>query len=152
MTNQTEGQEQRITKRLMAYWHEHKGTKLLPRDSDINPAALQDVWDDCFVVEVKMDASPGDEFRYSYLGPSIIAAYGDNVTGADIQTSMLSPSGGHVTDIFEKVIETKKPIIQESEFLNAHKILVRYRQCVLPFGDGDGNVTRLLGGVRWGTF
>jgi hypothetical protein len=152
MVNKPEGIEQRITRRLISYWHECKGTKNIPLRQDISKEKLEDVWQDCFLIEVTEDERLGHDFRYTYIGPRIIAAYGDNVTGADIQTSLLSPDGSHITDIFEEVVETKKPVVDESEFRNLQKVLVRYRQCVLPFGDEKGKVTCLLGGMRWGAF
>lgn len=152
MANTPDGIEQRITRKLISYWHECKGTNLIPLKQDINPEALNDVWIDCFLVEVTEHQKHSHHFRYTYIGPRIIAAYGDNVTGADIQTSLLSPSGAHISYIFEEAIDTKKPVLDESEFRNLQQILVRYRQCVLPFGDKKGNVTCLLGGMRWGAF
>lgn len=148
----TNASERRITHRLMSYWRACKGDKMLPLAEDIKQGALKDVWDDCFIVEVNMKATPGEEFRYSYIGPSIIAAYGDETTGADIQTALMSPSGSHIADIYYTVIEKKEPMVDESEFKNLRQTLIRYRQCVTPFGDEKGNVTRLLGGMRWGVF
>lgn len=150
--NKPEGIEQRITRRLLSYWDANKSDAELPLASNINRDDLQDVWDDCFLVEVKGSEDKGFEFRYNYIGSSIIAAYGDEVTGADIQTSLLSPEGKHVMDIFEEVVEMKTPVIDEAEFTNLQHVVVRYRQCILPFSDKNGKVTHLLGGMRWGAF
>lgn len=147
------GQEQRITRRLLSYWHECKNAEgELPLETLINPDDLHDIWDDCFLASVSFDAKHGYHFRYNYIGPSIVTVYGNDTIGADIQTSLLSPSREHITDIFETVVETKKPIIDESEFMTTQKVLVRYRQCVLPFGNAQNTVTCLLGGMRWGAF
>ncbi len=34
-------------------------------------------------------------------------------------------------------METRKPLIEEGEFTNQHNETVKYRQCLLPLGEGD---------------
>lgn len=139
----------RITEVLLSYWTELKGDRLFPTASEISPKALEDIWDSCFMLKLIDDPEEEDEYKYTYLGSSIIAAYGDNLTGANVYTSLMSPSSGRITDFFDRVVYSKKPLIEESEFLNIQNVIIRYRQCVLPLGDTNDKVDHLLGGMRW---
>lgn len=146
-----QGMERRITERLMAYWTSRKGERVFPALSDIDPKDLEDIWDHCFLIQV-LQTPVGDEdeiYRYTHLGESIVAAYGHTIIGADIYTSLMSPSGGRITDFFDKVVASSTPLTEESEFLNTQNIIIRYRQCVFPLGENKGRVDHLLGGMRW---
>ncbi len=144
-----DGQSRRITRRLLAYWEAAKGDRPFPALTDIQPEMLSDIWDACFLVQVKHTANPGEQYKYIYLGPSIIAAYGNEATGGNINTSLLSKHSGHITDVFDKVVDTGKPLVEESEFRNLNGIMVRYRQCVLPLGEFNDDIDHLLGGMKW---
>ena len=50
---------------------------------------------------------------------------------------------------FNEVIESKKPVIDESEFVNLKHLTVRYRTCMLPLGLENGLVTHIIGCMRW---
>lgn len=141
--------ERRITEILLAYWNKRRGDRLFPSPQEINPKDLTEIWDNCFMIRLVSDPEEEDEFRYTYLGSSIVAAYGDNLTGADIYTSLMSPSGARIADIFDKVATSKKPLVESSEFLNTQNVIIRYRQCVLPLGEKEDEVTHLIGGMRW---
>lgn len=137
--------ERRINLRLLAYWEKLRGARAMPTEGDINPEHLGDLWESCFIIRIH----PGPRYDYAYLGPAIAAAYeGDLVT--DHAHGMVSPEAGKLAGACACVAETRQPLVEEGEF---HSMggLVRYRQCLLPLGDGKA-VSAVFGGMRFRVF
>lgn len=135
----------RINEQLRQYWDSLRGDRPMPLESDINIADLKEIWDYCFLVNVN-----GDRFAYSYLGPQLIEAYGDDFTGREIAQTLLEPHPHSLFDSFKDVAANAQPKIDESEFTNSRGTLVKYRSCILPLGSrGHTSVAFLLGGMKW---
>lgn len=136
----------RLTDRLRSYWDGLRGDRPFPREDEIDPDALKEVWDHCFLVDVRDRRT----FAYSYLGNALIEAYGDDITGKEISETLIYPHPVALFRAFHDVTTNAHPGMDAGEFTNAHGLLVKYRSCVLPLGSLtiDG-VTYLLGGMRW---
>jgi hypothetical protein len=133
--------ERRITSRLVGYWERIRGERVMPNEVDINPDDLQDLWDDCFLVHAR-DLKMQD-YNYIYLGLNIAHMYQEGIKGdlEHFNASKLSKG-------FQKVIDTKKPVLEEGGIVNALGRTLLYRQCLLPLGSGDA-VDAILGGIRY---
>lgn len=142
----TETKEKRLSEILLTYWEELKGDSDMPSESAIDTDKLEDVWDNCFLVEKK-----GDKYAYSYLGKSIIEAYADVVEGEEIIEDQIYPESPGLIAKFEEVVHTKVPLHYEGAFINNNNMDIKFRKMLLPLGD-DGEVKYLLGGMRWRAF
>lgn len=137
---------QRINEQLEKYWNQVKGARPMPLETDINLSDLKEIWDYCFLVNVH---SP-DRYAYSHLGNKLIEAYGDDITGKEIAETLLEQHPDSLFSQFNKVVESKKPGIDENEFKNSRGMLIKYRACILPLGtEGHAEVAYLLGGMKW---
>lgn len=135
----------RINERLEDYWQELKGDRAMPLESEVSVEALKEIWDYCFLV----NAYDG-RFAYSYMGEQLIEAYGDDMTGREIATTLLEPHPESLFATFQYVKDQGKPKIDESEFTNSRGVLIKYRSCVLPLGArGHTSTAYLLGGMKW---
>lgn len=143
------GIERRITLRLLAYWEKLRGDRPMPREEDINPDDIADLWDSCFLIHVK-DLIQQD-YNYTYLGQAIIDAYTSGFSADDPNEGLVSPNAGKLAHSYARVIATMKPVLEEGEFKNAHNDTVKYRQCLLPLGD-DGEIKAIFGGMRFKIF
>lgn len=121
----------------------------MPTEADIDPDDLQDLWDYCFLIHVKDLSQP--DYNYTYLGKAIQQAYNGELTDNDSGCGVASPNAGKLAVSYTKVIETRAPLIDEGEFINLRTDLVKYRQCLLPLGDGD-KVDAIFGGMRFKVF
>lgn len=138
----------RINELLEAYWNEIRGDREMPLESDVNAKDLSEIWDHCFLVNVHPD-----KFAYSYLGPKLIEAYGDDLTGKEIAQTLLEPHPASLYAQFRHVAESEKPSNDENEFRNSHGAMVKYRACIMPLGaHGYEGVAFLLGGMKWKAF
>ena len=140
-----DGSQHRINERLKTYWEGLCAGRAMPLESDVSMDDLKDIWPHCFLVSVR-----NDKFSYNYLGPELIHAFGDDLTGKEIAETLLFPHPSSLISAFKKVVLYKKPEIDDSEFTNSRGAAVKYRSCVLPLGaHGNSSVAFLLGGMKW---
>lgn len=148
MKNTQSAKERRITLRLLAYWEKARGNKLMPREQDIDPDHIEDLWDHCFLIHLKDLQKEG--YHYTYLGEAIKMAYQGGLSEADTN-GLVSPNAAHLADCYMEIMHSRKPLVDEGEFRNGHGDLVKYRQCLLPLGDGE-TVDAIFGGMRYKIF
>lgn len=140
--------EHRYHTRLQRYWDKMRGNNPFPKESDINPDELEDIWNSCFLISID-DVTKRLGYRYSYMGKDLIEAYGSDTDTNNITTSLIASGDAPMVVKFNEAVATKVPVIDESEFVNARQLNIRYRTCILPLGTKDGEVTHLLGCMRW---
>ncbi len=138
----------RLTDVLTSYWERLRGGEdVLPHEDQINPEALERVWDDCFLVEMVGD----HKYKYDYMGKHLIEAYGDDFSHDEIEF-LVSPHTHRVAEKFNEVVDSKKAVYDDGEFTNSDGVLVKYRTLMLPFVDKGDKVSYILGGMRWRGF
>ncbi len=143
-------EKKRINELLQVYWDELRGKRPFPLESEISIEDLEMIWDSCFLVKVDA-ANPNQPFTYTYLGDSLIEAYGSE-SERDICERLVYPSNMSLVHKFHEVMEKKEPVLEESEFINSRNALIKYRSNILPLGDKDGKVAYLIGGMKWKAF
>jgi len=134
--------------RLKSYWDSLRGERLFPSENDIDPDALNEIWPSCFLISID-DVTRRLGYRYSYLGNDLIEAYGDDVKNPDIAMRLVSTASMTIVKKFDEVVLNKKPVIDESEFINLKHMKIKYRTCMLPLGYGDEKVSHIIGCMRW---
>lgn len=121
-------------------------------ESDFDPYAVEDIWDSCFLVHIE-DATRPDGFKYTYLGSSLVEAYGDDLTNREVCERLVYPSSMSLAHKFREVLESQKPVTEESEFTNAKGMVIKFRSCMLPIGKtGMQGVQYVVGGMKWKAF
>lgn len=137
----------RLNDVLQTYWDGLRGDRLYPLESEIDPSQIEDIWADCFLIQLV----PGGTYQYDYLGENLVAAYGEPLCQHELNNFVSADSSEAVSQ-FETVVRKKAPVYREGEFYNPQKLLIKYRQLLLPIGGADEKVTHILGGVRWEMF
>lgn len=137
--------ERRKNEKLVAYWDGLRNGRLFPCESDIDPDLIADVWDGCYLLQVR-DIEQVEDYNFTYLGKNIVQAYADNLL--DEESSMvISPNASNLSEHFVEAIEQKKPITQDGSFISARGNEIAYRQSILPIGFTDNKVEALFGGM-----
>lgn len=142
--------QHRYHERLRQYWDELRGDKPFPAERDIDPDELDEIWPHCFLISID-DVTRRIGYRYSYLGASLIEAYGEDAHNPDVIMRLVSSTSMPMVQKFNEVVEKQAPVIDESEFVNLKLLKIRYRTCMLPLGS-DGQVTHIIGCMRWRSF
>jgi hypothetical protein len=141
----SKGSDKRVTEILKNYWDFLRENRSFPPEKEVQPKAIEKIWDNCFIVEAN-NLSRKEDYKYKYIGPKIITAYGQDLTGLTVE-NMASPEAGHLAEEYEKVLAIKRPVFDEGEFKTQDKKLIKYRQILLPLGENGISITAILGGM-----
>lgn len=142
------GAANRITKIIIDHWNVVRGRKALPSEQDLDPNVLESLLDNCFLIKTAELTTAG-KHNYVYIGKNIIDAYGSHVTYPK-DSHHIDPLSHK--DKFKEVIQTRKPVLEEGEFINQDGHLVKYRQCLVPLGRDGRTVESIFGGMRFKVF
>jgi hypothetical protein len=142
--------DKRITIILKKYWDYLREGTAFPSEREIQPDAIAQIWDNCFVVVANNSSRPED-YVYKYIGKKIIAAYGEDLTGLTVD-NMVSPQAGHLAQEYDKVLAIKRPVLDDGEFKSPNKKLIKYRQILLPLGENGITITSIIGGMSYKVF
>ncbi len=138
----------RITDIILEYWKEMKRDALFPNEDAIDPNMLREIWDNCFLVQTRDIISHG-AYSYTYIGKNIIEAYGQDLTGMSIK-HFVSPQASHLQTVYDKILGSRQPLLDEGTFKNSQGKTVKYRQCLVPLGaKGSSDIESILGGMRY---
>lgn len=140
-------EERRITQQLLSYWEELKGERSMPEEAEMDSDDIEDIWDECFLMKVRV-VNGEINLSFEHVGELFVEAYGYDLTGKEVDESFVSAYTEDLIARVHDVVENKEPIMDESEFVNNNDVSIKYRVCLLPFGDETG-VTHVLGGMRW---
>lgn len=139
----------RINEHIEYYWETLRDGRDMPREAEVQPEKLHDIWGACFLVSARLNGS----FAYNYLGDDLIDAYGDNIVGREITEALVYPHPQQLLNTFREVVAGRKPVTVEAEFTNSKGVNIKYRSCVVPLAGPDGtHVAFLLGGMKWKTY
>lgn len=142
--------DKRLTQALKDYWDFERSEMPFPSLKQIDQKNIKEIWENCFIVEAS-NKHRRENYKYLYLGKNIIQAYGEDLTGLQVD-KMASPDAGNLERAYERVLATKLPVQDEGEIHNACKQLIKYRQILLPLGDDGVNITAILGGMSYKVF
>jgi hypothetical protein len=142
--------ERRLTGRLLHYWRQKSIGKPFPSEHDLDPDALGQDWDHCFLVQVR-DIEHVQDYNYTYLGRNIMEAYRDRLHD-EHNAFMIGPNASMVSKSFGRVMITRAPVLEEGELVTISGRIVKYRQCMLPVGRQDGVLEAIFGGLSFKFF
>jgi hypothetical protein len=141
--------KKRIDEKLLSYWQNLKGSRPFPLENELVPDALKDVWDHCFLVRRDSDGSD-TEYKYIYLGQSLVEAYGAQTTDKEVCETLAYPANDVLVEKFTKVAESAQPLNEDIEFTNQKGMLIKSRTVLLPLGgENVSEVKYIVGGMRW---
>jgi len=139
--------ERRITLRLLGYWEKLRKDRAMPAERDINPEDIKDLWDSCLLIHVKDLDKP--DYQFTYLGDAIRKACHGTLP-PDVSPPLITLHA-NTRASYLKVMETRKPLLEEGEITVPHGEIIKYRQCLLPLGEGEA-VNAIFGGMHFKIF
>lgn len=148
-------QEKRLTLRLTSFWDRIRKDDPMPSYTKLNPAMLEDVWQNCVVLKVMPSAAGKQKsFTYVHFGSEIKGATAKDLLGETLTTNMKFFPGAKIIRRIDEVVsgEAPTPLYDEGEFVNDRGAIVKYRACLLAFGAPNTGITHVLIGVSWRAF
>jgi len=137
----------RLTDILLRFWDEFKEGPNPPAEKNINSEYFGDMWANCFLAKVVDEG----KYKYSYLGDNLIEACGDDFEKDEVEY-LISNKGHRLVEKFDEAVKTGKPVSDDGEFVNSAKLLIKYRQMILPIKNSQGKIGYIFGGMRWKAF
>lgn len=143
--------EKRLTQRLTNYWNSLKKDKAMPPFQKFNPGAIDDVWDHCILLSITESASGKNSYSYYSMGDKVKKLYDHDVTGERIFSTQKGSRGANIVKRIGEVLQKPDPIFDSGQFLDPNHKVVKFRSCLLPFGQ-NGHVTHVVVGLSWREF
>ncbi|MBN67234.1 MAG: hypothetical protein CMM94_06690 [Rickettsiales bacterium] len=137
--------ERRINILLLSYWEDLRGDREMPNEDDLEPDKLGFLWQNCFLIQVR-DIAQGRDYNFTYLGERIIQAYREGML-SEHNKAIISPHASHMSEHYEKVLSTRRPVVQDGQFTSPDGGLIRYRQSFLPLANAEGEIDAIFGGM-----
>jgi hypothetical protein len=139
--------EKRHTELLMYLWHRLRGERLFPSEDAIDFDELTDVWEHCFLVQVR-DIVHVEHYNYTYLGEGIINDYASGALPEGVP-DLVTLDAGDIGHLLARVVMQREPHITTGTFPLLDGKEIRFRQCLLPLGPSDDAVHSVLGRISY---
>lgn len=140
--------ERRISHRLVNFWQHIKGDRLLPGEKDIRRALIEDMWDNCFYIQLRGEflQRSDDFYTYFYVGKALESLFDQS----EKSPRLLTLPDDHFYENCKEMALTKLPVVENIEsFRLPDGKNIKFRQCLLPVGTPEGKVEAVFGGLRW---
>ena len=134
--------EQRLTFRLKSHWDALRKDEPLPDIHHFHTDAVEDLWPFCF--KVRIDGNRPPQFTYEYMGEELKKLYGHDMTGMTVNRKMAHFPGSVLHERLDNVVSTRTAMQDQGHLINYDGKLIRYRACLLPFGNKQGELTHIL--------
>ena len=146
--------DKRLTMRLMNYW-KRLGKDELPDFAKLNTAAIDDLWQSCMVV-VPLPRSSNTRtqttLKLHHMGRKLSEVMGNAAVGSYVMARARQFSGDKILERMDELIATARPIEESGQFISDKHKVVKYRSCMLPFGNAKDGVTHVVVGLSWREF
>lgn len=134
--------EQRLVLRLLNYWRDLAGARVMPTLHDIGTETVGDIRDDCFIIEFVESG----ELVFRFVGERQRAVLGSDPAGLPISAIDGETLLGRAVSYRAHVLERKTPVSVGGQFVDKSGHTVLYRSILLPLG--EDRITALLGCVN----
>ena len=125
---------------IEAYWEALRGSRLMPKRSEIDPRGIETALEYTFVLErIAIGMA-----RLRIAGSHLNHLMGMDVRGMPI-TSFITPNGAQMGDILEEVFHPSACEIRLSTEVGRDKPAMDARMLLLPLKSDLGDVSRVLG-------
>ncbi len=141
-------EEKRLAYRLIAHWKKLQKGKGLPDIRQFSPAAIGDMWQHCIRLLVTENNNVR-LYKYEHIGPNIVAALGKDLTGHQVTPSIRTVPGANIIRKLDLSIPLHEPVMEQGQFINHNDKIIKYRSCILPFGDINYALSHAVIGLSW---
>ncbi|MBY0355632.1 MAG: hypothetical protein K2Q12_07875 [Rickettsiales bacterium] len=147
--------ELRMTTRLLELWNRLSHDNSLPDYAKLNVTSIDDLWQNCMVLVPIPKASSSraqTTLKLHHVGRKVSDVIGNASVGNYIVSRARQFAGEKIIHRIDDIIEQPMPIEESGQFINDKSKVVKYRSCLLPFGNSQEGVTHVLVGLTWREF
>ena len=128
------------TDALRALWEEKRGSRALPTREDFKVANLQRWMPHLSIADVL----PNDQFQYSMFGSELADVYGQDLTGAQLNTLTPTDLWKVVLQHYREVVRTRQPLFAPISVSNGNWY-TEVSRLLLPLSNEGETVSFILG-------
>jgi len=139
------GLERRLVLRLLSYWRDMCGERRYPSFADVDPAAIPDMWEWAFVIEV-VGHEPDPVLRH--VGGALADFVHQPLVGLKLSAVPRETLVSYAMSYVQAVIAKGVPISRGGEYVRDGGVRVLYRSIVLPMSDDGATISGLLGAAN----
>lgn len=143
--------EKRLDDRLTRYWELLKKDETLPAFGKFNSSAIDDVWDSCVLFSVSKGSTDNKSYTFYRMGDKVRKLYNEDLTGNTLKPKQKATKGASIVQRIDEVVTHMQPIYDSGQFVSDRQKIVKFRSCLLPFGN-DNEVTHVVAGLSWREF
>lgn len=144
--------EKRLSSRVIGYWEKLRGEgERIPEIAKFRSNMLEDVWEQCIKVNINF-SNGAPKFKFEHIGEDVSKAMGKKMQDQPV-TGVANVPGGRILNRITLLLpQLSTPIQDHGEMLNEKNQMVKYRSCILPFGNKDGELTHVIIALSWRIF
>lgn len=140
-----QGMERRLVLRLLNHWRTLCDDRDYPSFFDLDPAAIPDMWKNCFVLEIFED---GDEPLFRAVGEAVASHVDFSLVDQPISVTPEKSLPGVAISFLAEVLRKGVPISRGDEYFKDDGTRVLYRSILLPMSDDGETINGVLGAVN----
>jgi hypothetical protein len=129
---------------LHAYWSGKRRGRRMPARPDIDPVEVPRLLSNLMLVSVAGDPP---RFGFRLVGTEIVARYGAELTGRDLDEIDLGNELGSVRSQYEETVREAAPTYCRHAIETKGGRYLRYERLLLPLARDGVHVDMLLGGI-----
>jgi hypothetical protein len=137
----------RILRDAHAYWEEKRGTRPMPRRSDINPAELPGhLLPQLQLIDV-LDG--GRRFYFRLVGTAIVEAFGGEFTGKYTEDVIAADRIAFLHACYRMVVTSRRPVVVRSSYLTDKAPDITANRLLMPLSHDGEHVNIILGALTF---
>lgn len=129
---------------LHDYWSAKRRGRRMPARPDIDPVEVPRLLSNLMLVSVSGDPP---RFAFRLVGTEIVARYGAELTGRDLDDLDLGTELGSVRSQYEETVREAAPTYCRHAIETKSGKYLRYERLLLPLSRDGAHVDMLLGGI-----
>jgi len=133
--------ERRLVLRLLDYWRDLSGERDMPAIADVDCVAMSDMWDYCFVLDLR-DGAP----RILHFGAWHAEFYGKDMTGAALSDLTKDTLAERSVRYLDEILRRRVPVTYGAAANDPGGRHILYRSIMMPLSEDGTTITGILGG------
>jgi len=134
---------------LLEYWESLCKDGKLPRESDIDFDVLKDLWENCFLIQMRDFNQETQHGNFTYLGKKLSDAYGEGALSSDGVPNLVTTDINSIHEACQEVQRTRQPVTNEGTVTLHDDVVLAFRQCLVPLTDGKDEIFSVLGRMEF---
>jgi hypothetical protein len=133
---------------LYDYWNTHRGARLMPARSDLDPVDLKPILPVLILIDVVPDAR---RYVYRLVGTREVEMRGSDPTGKAIEEAFYGESPEQTAYYLDRVVRTREPVLYRGTYQPLSTRTQREDVLFLPLSKDSETVNMIivLGHIDW---